>query len=136
MTQRRTVQKDMISAALREMRNHPTAEEVHSYIRRTCPSVSRATVYRVLRTMAENGSVLRIPVPDGADHYDHLTHRHFHFRCEVCGRVGDMSLRDSYEPLALVENCDNAALTGYSLLFHGVCESCRAKAEASFAPKG
>ena len=62
MKERRTVQKDMIYTALQELHNHPTAEQVCAHVRRRCPTISRATVYRVLNGMAEKGSVLRIPV--------------------------------------------------------------------------
>ena len=123
MTERRTVQKDMVYAALCELRNHPTAEQVFARVRESCPSVSRATVYRVLNHMAEQGTILRIPVANGADRYDHQTHRHTHVCCDVCGRVDDVYLGG--DVLTEVRDACGYELTGYSLLLHGRCGNCR-----------
>ena len=122
MLERRTVQKDMVYAALCALHNHPTAEQVFARVRESCPSVSRATVYRVLNHMAEQGSILRIPVANGADRYDHRTHRHAHVCCDVCGRVDDVYLGG--DVLAEVQDDCGYELTGYSLLLHGRCSKC------------
>ena len=123
MAERRTVQKDMVYAALCELHNHPAAEQVFARVRESCPSVSRATVYRVLNHLAEQGTILRIPVANGADRYDHQTHRHTHVCCDVCGRVDDVYLGG--DVLAEVQDNGGYELTGYSLLLHGRCGNCR-----------
>ena len=125
MEERRTVQKDMIYAALCEVHDHPTAEEVCAKVQQRCPTISRATVYRVLNAMAERGTILRVPNPDGADHYDHQTHRHFHVRCDVCGRVDDVMLPEPEDVLGSVQDDGGYELTGYTLLLHGICQDCR-----------
>lgn len=125
MKERRTVQKDMIYTALQELHNHPTAEQVCAHVRRRCPTISRATVYRVLNGMAEKGSVLRIPVNNGADHYDHQMHRHFHVCCDGCGRVDDVSLPEPTDVLSAAQDAGGYELTGYTLLLHGLCGDCR-----------
>lgn len=125
MEERRTVQKDMIYAALRELHDHPTAEEVCAYVQQRCPTISRATVYRVLGAMAERGMILRVPNPDGADHYDHRTHPHFHVRCDVCGRVDDVMLPEPEDLLGTVQDSCGYELSGYTLLLHGVCKACQ-----------
>ena len=122
MTERRTVQKDMVYAALCELCCHPTAEQVYAKVRESCPSVSRATVYRILNRMAEQGSILHIPVANGADRYDHQTHKHDHVCCDVCGRVDDVYLGG--DVLQAVMDNGGYELTGYSLLLHGRCSAC------------
>ena len=132
MEERRTVQKDMIYAALCALHDHPTAEEVCAYVRRRCPAISRATVYRVLNDMAERGTILRVPNPDGADHFDHQTHRHFHIRCDVCGRVDDVVLSENV--LGSVQDDGGYELTGYTLLLRGICRDCQRAAREEAAP--
>lgn len=129
MEERRTVQKDMIYAALKALHNHPTAEQVCAYVQQRCPTVSRATVYRVLGAMAERGSVLRVSNPDGADHYDHQTHRHFHICCDRCGRVDDVQLSEPGDILGSVQDPCGYELSGYTLMFHGICKECQQTAQ-------
>lgn len=125
MKERRTVQKDMIYAALRELHNHPTADQVFARVQENCPSISRATVYRVLGGLAEKGTVLRIPVADGADHFDHQTHRHYHVCCDHCGSVDDVALAVPEDILSGVRDTCGYDLTGYTLLLHGLCRNCQ-----------
>lgn len=132
MAERNTVQKDIVRSALVALHDHPTAEQLYDHIHAVHPSVSRATVYRVLGQMVHNGSVLRIPVADGADHFDHQTHRHDHVRCTRCGRVDDVVLEFSGCP-AVRDRC-GYALTGYTLLLHGLCPVCQKSVHAGNPP--
>ncbi len=52
---RNTVQQDIISAAVKSMRNHPSPNEVFEDVRRRYPNIGRATVYRVLNRLADRG---------------------------------------------------------------------------------
>ena len=65
MNERHTVQKNMIYAALCELKNHPTAHEVYEHVRTAHPTISKATVYRVLNRMAEQGTILNNVLPVG-----------------------------------------------------------------------
>ena len=53
MIYRNTVQRAMTLEAVRRLHAHPTAEEVYRQVAAEHPSVSRATVYRNLRQLAE-----------------------------------------------------------------------------------
>lgn len=128
MAERNTMQKEIIHSALCRMANHPTADEVYQFVHSEFPSISRATVFRVLNKLAENGIVLKVNINNGADHFDHQTFRHYHAHCNVCGDVCDVNL----PPLSFLdENKIEADLdfmvTGYALQFDGVCAKCRNK---------
>ena len=125
MHERHTVQKNMIYAALCELKNHPTAHEVYEHVRTAHPTISKATVYRVLNRMAEQGTILRIPVADGAYHYDHQTHPHYHVHCDVCGRMDDVEMPPLGDLCAAVEDRCGYDLTDYTVLFHGCCGDCQ-----------
>ncbi|MBQ0037432.1 MAG: transcriptional repressor [Clostridiales bacterium] len=125
MAERHTVQKDIIYAVLCELANHPTADMVYEQVQLTHPSVSKATVYRVLGRMAEQGSILRLPMSDGADHFDHQTHPHYHVYCEECGRVADVIMPELGNLCAAVTDSCGYELTGYRVLFKGRCPDCR-----------
>ena len=127
--ERHTIQKELVYSALIALRTHPTAEQVYARIHATHPRISKATVYRILRSMADKGEITRVPVANGADRYDFNRSTHFHICCDRCGRVADI-----FDP-ALDERIREAGGTSafrldrYELLFHGLCQECRSKAE-------
>lgn len=125
MAERQTMQKTIIYAALCELANHPTADMVCDRVQREFPTVSKATVYRVLKQMTEQGRILRIPVPDGADHFDHQTHRHFHVCCTGCARVDDVAMPDPGALEQTVTDSCGYALSGYSVVLRGLCPDCQ-----------
>lgn len=127
MAERNTMQKEIIHSALCRMANHPTADEVYQFIHSEYPSISRATVFRVLNKLADNGTVLKVNINNGADHFDHQTFRHYHAHCNVCGSVCDVNLQPiSFLDENKIEADFNFQVTGYSLQFDGVCSKCKA----------
>ena len=42
------------------MLNHPTAEDVFEYIHCEYPSISKATVYRILNRMSDDGEIIHL----------------------------------------------------------------------------
>ena len=124
MQERHTVQKEIVYAALCGLHNHPTADAVCREVQREHPSVSRATVYRVLNNMAEQGKILRLNM-DGADHYDHQTHRHHHVQCICCGKVADVMTEELGDLTALVTDSGSYEILGAAVLFRGICKECK-----------
>ena len=132
MPARNTVQRQVIEGALRRLADHPTADDVYEAVHAEHPSIGRATVYRTLGRLADEGAIGRVRINNGADRFDHQAFAHYHVRCTCCGRVDDVMV----PVLAGVD--DGAAeatryrLTGPSLQFAGVCPACQA-CEASTA---
>ncbi len=140
MATRNTVQKSIVLQALNELANHPTADAVYDHVRASHPSISKATVYRVLNKMSDEDQVLRVRINNGADHFDHQVFPHYHVRCIECGRVDDVII-----PLlsAVEEQAAKASaylITGCSLQFGGICPACQAagfgKETAGNSPEG
>lgn len=121
---RNTVQKEQVYAAVTALANHPTADEVYAHVRLTYPSISRATVYRILNQMAENGAVSRVRVSNYATHYDHCTAPHNHARCVKCGRVFDVHIKNEIEIDYSAIEAGGADIIGHSLVFTAVCGDC------------
>jgi Fe2+ or Zn2+ uptake regulation protein len=119
------VQRTMTLNAVKKLASHPTAEEVWQAIAAENPAVSRATVYRNLNRLAENGLLLKIRAADGADHFDHRCDPHAHAICTRCGRVFDIGLKERLDLLGLVGDTDGFEVSGYDLLFTGSCGECR-----------
>ena len=127
MERRNTIQKQLVLQAVAELANHPTADEVYSLVVKDHPTVSKATVYRNLASLSDDGRLRHIKMPSGADRFDHQTFGHNHIECILCGRLEDAPLEDQ---TAL--NAQAAAATGYrcvehEIVFRGICAACAGK---------
>lgn len=129
---RHTLQREIVLRALTETPGHATADMIYADIHQSHPTISRATVYRNLRVLEEQGKLTRIEVPDGADYYESRKREHYHIQCTCCGRLFDSALPYMPALLDMARQADgDFAITACSLLFEGVCPECRA---ASGAP--
>lgn len=125
MSTRQTKQKEIIYAVLRELGNHPTADMVYAQVHDRYPSISRATVFRVLRQMSDAEQIGRVPMYDGADCFDHNAAPHFHGRCKICRKLFDIYCEKPPISSFLLTDCGGFSISDYSLLFDGICEECR-----------
>lgn len=105
---------------------HPTAEWVYTQLRPQYPSLSLGTVYRNLKMFCEKGRAVSVGVIGGQEHFDGDTAPHAHFVCVKCGAVLDIH-EDFFGPeeLQLLSRKTGKTVESASVMFHGVCESCR-----------
>ena len=126
MATRNTVQKSIVLQALHELANHPTADAVYDHVHASHPSISKATVYRVLNKMSDEDQILRVRINNGADHFDHQVFPHYHVRCIECGRVDDVIIPLLSEVEEQAAEASLYLITGCSLQFDGICSACQA----------
>jgi len=125
--QRNTIQRTIILESLRKMRTHPTIEELHVEVSKIYPTISKTTMYRNLRILAQNGLVLRILLPDGLERYDGSIHGHFHFQCSVCKEIFDIDNIDFDSALDVrgaIQNKYDFVIKSYDILLDGYCREC------------
>ncbi len=120
MTKRTTVQKTLILDTVRAMTTHPTADEVYDAVSARHPGIGRATVYRVLKSLAEEGLIRRVAVANAPDRFDLTLSRHAHCLCERCGRVFDFDLPCPLPP------ADEKGFTPteVNVMVTGICRDC------------
>ena len=123
MQERQTKQKQIIYDALKSL-DHPTATEVYGYVRNTHPSVSRATVFRVLGGFATNGRALELRAAGSEVRYDYNVEPHYHARCLRCGRVADVMAEGLPQSGLSVKADCGFSVEGYSVEFFGTCREC------------
>lgn len=124
--ERMTAQKSFVLEYLKSVKTHPTAETVYSEVRKKLPSISQATVYRILNNFNDKGDIQAIDTKDNT-HFDADTSDHAHFICEECGNV--------YDVVNECINCDVlksrklkvGAIKRYKINFYGNCTKCREK---------
>ena len=124
MEKRNTVQKQLVLDAVLLLGNHPTAEDVYSKVVQKHPSVSKATVYRNLGSLAEDGLLRHISIPGGADRFDHYLEVHHHIECTQCGAFGDAPLQTSENVDAEVAKETGYTCVTHDIVFHGLCPAC------------
>ena len=131
---RSTAQKQVILDTLRELGSHVSAGAVYARLRETHPGIGRATVYRVLSDMAEDGLLLRIHTGGADDKFDVTVRPHWHMTCRICGKVADAEL--DLEPQELLDHVTGAAgfkLDGVNAELLGICPACQAACQAKMA---
>lgn len=121
---RNTRQRQLVLDAVRTRCDHPTADQVFASVRAMDEHVSRATVYRNLHLLADEGKILSVKVP-GGERFDLRIDDHAHMVCTNCGCVVDVMLPQQ-------AGAEEAALaqTGYRVTaryttFEGLCPACQ-----------
>ena len=121
---RNTIQKQLIWKAVCDL-CHPTAEEVYQNVKDSCPSISRATVYRNLAQLAKSGEIGTISTAESAERYDGKSAPHYHIHCTVCGQYFDCALPYMESLNCEAENCSGVQILLHQTIFEGVCPACR-----------
>jgi Fur family peroxide stress response transcriptional regulator len=86
-----TPQRIAIVRELADDETHPTAQELFSRLKVDLPTMSFATVYNTLSTLADAGLCSSRSLTDGPTRFDPNTAAHDHAVCDTCGSVVDVS---------------------------------------------
>jgi len=126
---RKTKQKEAILRVLKGTTSHPAADWVYEQVRREIPHISLGTVYRNLKLLKQEGKVLELGFAGTLSRFDGNTQYHYHFICEQCGRVFDVS-NDKRMERAMLGRI--ARETGFRITLHrcelrGLCRDCQAR---------
>lgn len=124
MKSRQTIQCALVAEAVRSLRCHATADEVYDEVRRAHPHISRGTVYRNLNSLAEDGSIRKIPVPGGADRFDHRCDEHYHIKCTGCGRIFDVDMDAITDIGSRIKDRHGFEFSRCDIVFTGLCPEC------------
>lgn len=128
MQERQTKQKALIYERLKSL-DHPTATEVYASMQKDYPSVSRATVFRVLGGLAAKGKALEIRVAGTDVRYDYNVERHYHAHCKDCGKVADVFLEGTEGIGGGAKIMNGFTVDDYTVEFFGRCKACASAME-------
>ena len=106
---------------------HFDADEIYFRMRREKKSVSRATVYRTLDLLVENGFVSKVNVGASQVHFENtLAQKHHeHLVCTQCGKIIEFS-NDMIEKQQ-DKICKEFGFfpTKHNLIIFGLCDKCQ-----------
>lgn len=123
-----TSQRAVLLSVLGRMSHHPTADELYRRVRKILPSVSPATVYRNVQTLARSGVISTLERAGDALRYDPNPDDHHHFICSRCGRVLDVYLSSvAYRLDVPGSGLRGAQIKSYEVQLRGVCRRCRGR---------
>lgn len=106
---------------LEEVTNHPTADQIYRDLCPELPTLSKTTVYNVLKLFCEHDLVKPVNMSSSEMRYELYHEEHSHFRCTKCGEIYDIPyIKPSY---------DRSALRGFEVQdeevnLSGICPTC------------
>ena len=119
-----THQRSAIFHVLAATERHPSPEEVYAAVRSELPSISLATVYKVLDLFHRHGFLRKVSTERQAARYDANLGPHQHLVCDGCGRIQDVQVPLPGGVPAAPPGTD-FAVSHTDILFHGLCGECR-----------
>ena len=125
--QRQTIQKQLILETLDKLKvvkGHLAIDEIYMGIKEVYPSISKTTVYRNVRQLAEAGTIKQVALEDGIERYDINTHDHHHFTCTSCGDIHDIDIHELPDFAQDINNHYGFIAEKINLSFMGVCDKC------------
>ena len=123
-----TVQRQQVYQALMQDKSHPTVDSVFLEVRKSNPNISRATVYRTLETLADEGLIQRVLHPGSSARYDGNPVPHAHMVCKVCGKTEDCMDSEFHPASCPTRAASGFMITDCEITYRGVCLECQRKA--------
>lgn len=127
-----TKQREMILACLQDNQNeHLTADEIYDILKRRELKVGKATLYRFLKLMEENGEIKKFRFSEkSAACYQYLgkntvCNTHYHLMCEVCSKVIHIESRQLDNFIDSIEKDEQFQIDVKKTVFYGLCAKCR-----------
>jgi Fur family ferric uptake transcriptional regulator len=123
--------RSIVDTIIENEGQHLTAEEIYDKVKKGCPEIGLATVYRTILLLEELGVISRLDLNDGCSRYEILhsneTHRHHHLICNACHKVSEVQ-DDLLEDLEIsIEKQYRFKILDHSVKFYGICDECQKK---------
>jgi len=103
---------------------HPTIDMIYSELHKEIPTLSKTTVYNTVKTLSDKGAIQTLFIDEKNLRYDAETRQHAHFKCNICGEVIDLPIKNLN---INIENDKNLLITESHLYYKGFCEKCKTK---------
>ncbi|MHB9861831.1 Fur family transcriptional regulator [Streptomyces sp. YIM S03343] len=125
---RATRQRAAVAAALNEVDEFRSAQELHDMLKHKGDSVGLTTVYRTLQSLADAGEVDVLRTSDGEAVYRRCVsgEHHHHLVCRLCGKAVEVAgpgVEQWAEEVAAEHGYVNVA---HTLEIFGTCAECSA----------
>ncbi|MCK4631358.1 MAG: transcriptional repressor, partial [Bacteroidales bacterium] len=89
---RPSVQRIRVLEYLQNSKNHPTVDNIYNDLVKEIPTLSKTTVYNILKLFSEKNVARTFRIGNNEARYDGDTSIHGHFRCNKCGNIYDFNV--------------------------------------------
>lgn len=117
--QRLAVYKSLISEF-----SHPTVEEIFNKVKIDHPTISLATVYKTLETLAENQLISKVTILHDIARYDSQMNPHHHMVCVRCRKIIDINHEDFNKLSVPKDSIGDFQILNYQVQVNGICGNC------------
>jgi Fur family ferric uptake transcriptional regulator len=129
---RLTLQRMIVASALARMPHTVSAQELYESLRVEHPLLGRATVFRTLDFLVENGLAQRFEAEGHVHVYTSCAdNHHHHLVCRICGSTTEIDDTAVNQLIDAVRGGYGFALDHAALDFYGTCETCAATISGS-----
>ncbi|MGN6182888.1 MAG: Fur family transcriptional regulator [Thermoanaerobaculia bacterium] len=125
-----TPQRIAIYRALVRSEEHPTPEMLFQSVSEDMPSLSLATIYKTLDSLAQLGLVNAVPVVSDKKRFDANDDAHHHLVCSRCGMIRDYYTH-AFDDLVPRRQVQGFMAESVSVNITGICAECRRKGKAA-----
>ena len=134
---RRTRQRAAVTAALADIDEFVSAQELHTRLAGSGERVGLATVYRALQALVDDGEVDVVRTADGESAYRRCsTRHHHHLRCRDCGSTVEIETSATEQWVAQVAREHGFTGVDHVIELIGLCAQCSAAAHEPDRPDG
>jgi Fe2+ or Zn2+ uptake regulation protein len=113
-------QRLQIYSYLRKNNIHPTAFKIYTDLKEQIPTLSKTTVYNVLKLLASKNLIREVKIEDNELRFDAILQEHGHFKCSECGKVKDIFYDKAF--IEFVEKRNKITDIQFNII--GICEDC------------
>jgi Fur family ferric uptake transcriptional regulator len=120
-----TNQRAIILDYLKENYNHPSVEEIFSFVKNKLPRISKKTVYSNLQFLCNEDLIQDVRVK-GVQRYEPQSNPHHHLICRKCGKILDIQSEELLSHAMKVgKTLRNFFVESTDINFYGICKKCK-----------
>jgi len=119
-----TPQRLAVYKALVSVDNHPSPDMIYKSVLPDFPTISIATVYKILETFEQKGIVSKVTSLHNTLRYDPLKEHHHHIICVSCKKIVDINSKELNALPIPAEVKKENKLIDYSIHFNVICSEC------------
>ncbi|HPC39230.1 MAG TPA: transcriptional repressor [Exilispira sp.] len=116
-----SIQRIKVYEYLLSHRNHPSVDMIYEDIKDEIPTLSKTTVYNILKLFIEKNLVKAITIEGNELRFDAYIKPHIHFKCEKCGNIYDFEMEDE---IYNKKEIDGNKILECNIYLSGICKNC------------
>lgn len=107
-------------------KNHPSVDMIYDNIKEEIPTLSKTTVYNILKLFMKHNLVKSITIEGNELRFDANTKQHIHFKCIKCGNIYDLETDDE---IFRKKEIDGNKILEHHIYLKGICKNCLKNSE-------